>query len=799
MKKLAIWTLLALTIAACGGKSGAGTKADELIDAAYRAKNYHLLLSLADSMQQTGQLSDVKAYYWQGYASDRLMLYRTAEFYWKSAIAAAENSTDAEDLALYAKSASRLANVLSVRGDYESTLKAAEPVVKRLETLGCDTTSDYTNLLIFVGCCKTRFGLPDSTANRYYDQALDMHEDFINRNHSDEAYKNAIAGVINIAYNCNGTSHYEDALRWTDRFGKLISEYEMRQGQNTDYIDKQWARYDIYRAIALEGLQRHEEADSVYRDYLRTQFAQTPEGHIYGADYLIAANRWAEAADAYRSLDDMVRSQAMTLSLENIQKLGLRKYRINEQAGRRDSANAVASGICSMLDSAIILSQRLAAQEQQTIRDKETQMMAQQAEVTRMRMLMTLVLLFFLLAAFIGYVLYQRRLLHRMLSAHEELKSSLGQREEDATTKERVENRQRIARNVQMKMMPDTIPESRDVSLYAMLMHGSDTNGDLYDYFIRDNKLFFCIGEANPKGVSAAVTMAMVKAVFNSVTNYESRPERIMATMNEVGAENSGETARLMVGVLDLATGRLKYSNAGHTAPLLVGSGIGLLPVDVNGVLGERKDTVFTVQEALIDPGTVIFLYNDGLTALEDVNQQPFGQKRMMGEALQTLHGLNPEPKAFTERMMDAINKFRGEAEIREDVMMLTIRYMHRAEGVSYQRSVNLTNETTEVLRLNSFMEKVCNDLHLSKTVGDEISQTMEAAMVNVLKYGYADGVKGNILVEARVDTTSLRFVMRDQGQAFDAVTSLPEHSMDAISYELVDGHNVLTLMKNVI
>ena len=130
--------------------------------------------------------------------------------------------------------------------------------------------------------------------------------------------------------------------------------------------------------------------------------------------------------------------------------------------------------------------------------------------------------------------------------------------------------------------------------------------------------------------------------------------------------------------------------------------------------------------------------------------------------------------------------------------MMLTIRYTRKVEGVSYQRSVNLKSETTEVLRLNSFMEKVCNDLHVSKPLGDEIAGTMEAAMVNVLKRGYADGPKGDIQVEARADATSLHLVMRDQGQAFDAVASLPEHTMDAVSYELVDGHNVLTLMKNV-
>ena len=798
MKKIAICLTMALTLAACvGGCGKSGGKAEQMIDEAYRAKNYQLLMTLADSLQQAGELSDAKAYYWQGYASDRMKQFRTAEFYWKSAVAAAENSTDAEDLALYAKSASRLANGLSVRGDYASTLKAAEPVLARLEALGCDTTSDYTNLLIFVGCCKTRFGLPDSTANKYYDRAYEMHKAFIENAHSDESYKNAIAGLINIAYNCNGTQHYDDALLWTDNFGKIISEYEMRQGDRSDYVDKQWARYNIYRAIALEGLGRHEEADSVYRDYLHTQFAQTPEGHIDGADYLIAANRWSEAADAYRSLDDMIKDQQMVLSLENIHNYGLKKFRTNVMAERRDSANAVASYICELLDSAVTQSRRLDAEEQQTIRDKEAMIMAKQNEVTHQRMIASLIAFFVVLAAFIGYILYRRRQMSRLESAHEELKSNIDQVEVKAQTKERVENKQRIARNIQMKLMPTAYPESNDVSLYAQLMHGSETSGDLYDYYIRDEKLYFCIGEAKGTDIPAAVATAMVKTLFRSVSAYESQPERIVAAINKAMTEDGDAPlpVALFTGVLDLTTGRMKYSNAGHDAPLLVGSGIGLLPVDVNAPLGEQKDATFTGQETLIDPGSVIFLYNDGLIAAEDASHQQFGKKRMMGEALQTLHGLDPAPQAFTERMIEAVNKFTGGAAQRDDMAMLAIRYTRKAEGVSYQRSVSLSNETNEVLRMNNFIEKVCKDLHVKKSVADEIGQTMEEAMVNLLKYGFAEGVKGNIHIEVSADEKMLKFVMRDNGQPIDAASRLSQPAaVDAVSYEVGADQNVLTL-----
>ena len=161
--------------------------------------------------------SESEIYYKKGYDSDRKMQYRMAEYYWKTAMATTVNSTKPEDVEVYAKSACRLTNVLSVRGEYESALEVAVPAAERLEELQCDTMSDYTNLLVYIGCCKSRFGLSADEANQCYDRAYKMHLENIEKHRTNETYKNAIAGVINIAYNCNETSNYEDALRWTKR------------------------------------------------------------------------------------------------------------------------------------------------------------------------------------------------------------------------------------------------------------------------------------------------------------------------------------------------------------------------------------------------------------------------------------------------------------------------------------------------------------------------------------------------------------------------------------------------------
>lgn len=815
MKKT-LWMLTAvLALTACRGSRTENEKAeaDRLINAAYKAKDYSHLMTLADSLQQNGLLSPSEAYYWQGYASDHMMQQRAAEFYWKMSVDEAQRSDNKDELAIYAKSGSRLANLLSIRGDYEAVLKEAIPVAERLEELHCDTTSDYTNLLIFIGCCQSRFGLSNAEANASYERAYKLHMDNVESSRSEKAYKNAIAGIINIAYNCIGIGHFDEALTWTDRFGKLISQYEMKDDANTDYTDKQWARYHIYRATALEGLGRKDEATEVYADYLQTQFSQTTEGHIDAADFLIAAERWDEAADSYGDIDLL----QTDLSLENIQKTILRKYKANRQAGRNDAANLVANQICESLDSAITMSRRMDVEEQKTIREKEVQIAQQHARDIKLRTAGLLAALALVFAFFSAYSVYRRKKTLNLTKEHEELKSAYAQLEQTATAKERTGSELRIAQDILKNIVAPTPPQRDDLDLYASLVPTKQVAADFYDYRLCDEKLLFCIGDVSGKGVQAAMTTVLMQAQFRSVTAYESTPARIVEAINTAMCQNSAfpVSATLFVGALNTQTGRLKYCNAGHNAPLLIGSGIGALPVDPNTPVGQHADQKFTAQETLIDPGSVIFLYTNGLTKAEDATHRQFGEERMTGEAMQTIYGLDAAPQAVVERMTETLNRFTGGTEQADDIAMLAIRYTKQADGVRYQRSITLANDTEEVLRLATFVDKVCKNMHFNATVTSGMHQALEEALVSVMSHAYPEGRKGSFGIEAKADNNTLTFVIRDQGEPFDPTApkatpdgqtpnnglgiGLARHYMDAVSYERIENQNVLTLTKNLV
>ena len=184
MKQRTLWMLAMMMILltmACGNgnQKEQGAQAEKLLENAQKSKDYERLLQMADSLEKAEALSTERSYYWLGYASDRLNKKRMAEFYWKASLEAAAKEGKDADMDAYAKSASRLANLQTVRGDYEAGLKGAIPAAAKLEELQCDTTADYVNLLIYIGCCQAGLGQTGDSTEDGFERAYQKHLDNI--------------------------------------------------------------------------------------------------------------------------------------------------------------------------------------------------------------------------------------------------------------------------------------------------------------------------------------------------------------------------------------------------------------------------------------------------------------------------------------------------------------------------------------------------------------------------------------------------------------------------------------------
>ena len=377
----------------------------------------------------------------------------------------------------------------------------------------------------------------------------------------------------------------------------------------------------------------------------------------------------------------------------------------------------------------------------------------------------------------------------------------------------------KIASRIQMAMLPKAYPpypDRDDIDIYGSLTPAKVIGGYLYDFFLRDEKLFFCIGDVSGKGIPASLFMAATRSLFRSNVAHESSPERIVTALNDSLCDGNDYNmfVTLFLGVLDLPTGRLRYCNAGHDAPLIIEDKPRELPCDSNIPLGAIYDWKFTVQETIIEPGFSIFLFTDGLSEAEDNEHNQFGEERIMKIASKCSH----KPENIIKNMTSSVTEFVDGAEQSDDITLLAIQYTKQQLDVRYKNEIILSNDVNEVPRLSEFVEQACEAVGFDMGTTMQMNLAMEEAVVNVMQYAYPSETKGDICVEAQVNDQRLKFTITDSGNPFDPTLKaeidttlsaeergigglgihLMRQIMDSINYERIDGKNVLTLRKKL-
>lgn len=391
----------------------------------------------------------------------------------------------------------------------------------------------------------------------------------------------------------------------------------------------------------------------------------------------------------------------------------------------------------------------------------------------------------------------------------------IGELRDTTAQKASIERDIHIASGIQMGMLPTnfpTYPDRDDVQIYASLVPAKEVGGDLFDFFFRDEKLYFCIGDVSGKGVPASLYMAVTRSIFRTVSATETMPDRIVSTINKTMAEmnDTNMFVTLFVGVLDLRMGHLYYCNAGHDAPLLIGAGVGFLTCNANIPVGFHPSWQYTLQETQIFTGTTIFLFTDGLTEAMNATKEQFQMESVNDVAVKAHAEHQQEPHQLIDLMTEAVGQFVGGAEQSDDLTMMAIQYIKK------QNSIVLPNDTQEVPRLNTFVSDMCNSLDAPLDVTAQVQLAVEEAVVNVMDYAYPAGTRGELTVEVQADDEQLQFIIRDTGIPFDPTTTpeidttlsakdrpigglgihLVRQIMDDVQYRRIGEFNVLTLIK---
>lgn len=238
-----------------------------------------------------------------------------------------------------------------------------------------------------------------------------------------------------------------------------------------------------------------------------------------------------------------------------------------------------------------------------------------------------------------------------------------------------------IASDIQQGMIPKIFPafvNRTDLDIYGLQTPARQVGGDLYDFFIYQNKLFFCIGDVSGKGVPAALFMTVVGHLFRHVGRHTMSPSVIVESINIGLCQGNKRNmfCTLFCGILDLETHQLLYTNGGHNAPVIIRKEEQpeFLQTQVCLPCGAFEEARYVDQQIQFNPGDSLFLYTDGITEAENFNRDFFGEEAMMQTLATTPVGCTMEQ--MVSHMMNAIDIYTQGAEQSDDITMLSIKLL---------------------------------------------------------------------------------------------------------------------------
>ena len=251
----------------------------------------------------------------------------------------------------------------------------------------------------------------------------------------------------------------------------------------------------------------------------------------------------------------------------------------------------------------------------------------------------------------------------------EELKDTTAQ-------KASIESELNVANSIQMSMLPNVFPDREGLDMYASMTPAKEVGGDLYGYLLKDDNLYFCLGDVSGKGVPASLFMAQVTRLFRTLANQQLSPSDICTHMNDAlsGDENpTNMFVTLFVGMVDLTSGHLSFCNAGHNPPVIGGGEHhgDFLEMKPNFPIGVLPGLEFEGEEIESIKGRALFIYTDGLNEAENREHEQFGDEWLL-DILRNTHF--DSARQVIETLAAEVEKHRDGADPNDDLTMMCLR-----------------------------------------------------------------------------------------------------------------------------
>ena len=398
-------------------------------------------------------------------------------------------------------------------------------------------------------------------------------------------------------------------------------------------------------------------------------------------------------------------------------------------------------------------------------------------------------------------------IVHARVKTHLELKR---QKDELKTAykliesqKDRMEDELLVGREIQMSMVPQEFPpfpEKTEFTLHAKLFPAREVGGDFYDYFLIDeDRLCLCIGDVSGKGVPAALFMAVTRTLVKARATEDRSTASIITRVNDELARDNQKFmfVTLFLAVLEISTGKVTYTNAGHNPTILrrKSGDLELLDAFHGPVVAASPELAFKEDTITLEEGDKLVIYTDGVTDTRNVEKDFFTQARL--EKLVSRTG-TIDAEQLVEEIFTEVKKFEGEADQFDDITLMALSLeADTTTGLIDEFSITIENQLSAIskanLKLNEFVEKHALTTELRR----QFNLVIDELLNNIISYAYEDEEVHQIDVHGALYENQFVLKVIDDGIPFNPFIGPAPELADSLEDQAIGGLGI-HLVKNL-
>lgn len=384
----------------------------------------------------------------------------------------------------------------------------------------------------------------------------------------------------------------------------------------------------------------------------------------------------------------------------------------------------------------------------------------------------------------------------------------------------RMEDELNVAKDIQLSMLPQVFPKAPEFNLHALMNAAREVGGDFYDFFfIDEDNICLVVGDVSGKGVPAALFMAITKSMIKSRATDDLSTASIVTHVNdEISLNNeSSMFITIFLAILNIKTGELTYTNAGHNYPFVKHQDGKLQKInDRHGpVAGAVKGFAYKESRTMLAKDDLFFLYTDGVTEAMNSSDELFDDHRLEKILVENID----QPVDLNNRVRKEVLNFENGADQTDDVTILSLLYNGFSSEKCDALKVKLENDISELERFENLFCEFCERISFPKNLQLKMAIVFDEMLNNIISYGFNDKDEHEIEVIIDLLNDRLKITIIDDGIPFnplsgnkvDTTSSLEDRELgglgihfmkefsDKYYYRRGVNKNILILIKNIL